>query len=308
MFVGHNFDSEPGHAISLAKRGEAEGDFWTRLLRILESAHLAPDECFFTNVLMGLKPGKAEGAMPSVPGYREQCRQFLARQVKIVRPRAIVALGSESANYVAELNCSTLPLLHPGAWCFRGLETRNVRLAEEGQKLREFLGAPESSVAATLQPSTVITQTNGSIESTAENLNMTGKSLRSFHAGTDQWGFRIGTRNAFLMHAIEAGGKSKEEIRLEFLEQFPESAGKSTFNVFFTDLIRPFGSASVSRCVRIETGEGGRFRLDPERAAQVKAAVEAGILDGINALEGSFPKKNLRAIDEIIERYRAPRK
>jgi hypothetical protein len=52
----------------------------------------------------------------------------------------------------------------------------------------------------------------------------------------------------------------------------------------------------------------GRLRLDPERAAQVKAAVEAGILQEINALEGAFPKKDLRAIGEIVERYRDPRK
>jgi hypothetical protein len=137
---------------------------------------------------------------------------------------------------------------------------------------------------------------------------MTGKTVLSSHAVTDRWGFRIGTRNAFLMRAIEAGGKTRDEIRLEFLEQFPESAGKSTFSVFFTDLVRPFGSASVSRYVRIESGAGGRLQLDPERAAQIKAAVEAGILEEINALEDAFPKKNLRAIDEIVERYRAPRK
>ena len=45
---------------------------------------------------------------------------------------------------------------------------------------------------------------------------------------------------------------------MEFLEQFPDAAGKSTFTVFFTDLIRPFGCASVSRCMRIEHDERGR--------------------------------------------------
>jgi hypothetical protein len=108
MFVGHNFDSERGYAISLARGGEAEGDFWTRLIWILEAAPLTPDACFFTNVLMGLKPAKAEGDMPSVPGYCEQCRRFLTRQVEIVRPRAVVALGSQSANYVSELNRRSL--------------------------------------------------------------------------------------------------------------------------------------------------------------------------------------------------------
>ncbi len=126
--------------------------------------------------------------------------------------------------------------------------------------------------------------------------------------GTDEWGFRIGTRNAFLIRALEGGGKTKEEIRLEFVEQFPDSAGKSTFKVFFTDLIRPFGSASVSRCVRIESDELGGLRLDPERAKVIKAAVAAGILEEVNAIGGTFPKKDLQTLDEIVERYRAPRK
>src|SRR5690242_6997137 len=65
MFVGHNFDSWRGYALSLERRGELDGDFWTRLLRMLEAASLKPESCFFTNVLMGLKPGRAEGPMPS---------------------------------------------------------------------------------------------------------------------------------------------------------------------------------------------------------------------------------------------------
>src|ERR1700730_14909826 len=37
MFVGHNFDSERGYAISLARDGEVEEPFWTRLLGMLEA-------------------------------------------------------------------------------------------------------------------------------------------------------------------------------------------------------------------------------------------------------------------------------
>lgn len=58
MFVAHNFDSERGFAISLDCRGEVGGPFWQRLLRVLSAAGIDPDECFFTNALMGLKPGK----------------------------------------------------------------------------------------------------------------------------------------------------------------------------------------------------------------------------------------------------------
>lgn len=79
---------------------------------------------------------------------------------------------------------------------------------------------------------------------------------------TDAWGFRIGSRNSFLTQALEQGGKSKEEIRLEFLHNLPDSAGKSTFRVFFIDVIRPFGSASVSRCIHIESDERDGLHLN----------------------------------------------
>lgn len=96
MFVGHNFDSERGYAKSLKVGGEAEGGFWTRLLRMLDAAKLQPEACFFSNALMGIKPGKAEGDMPSVPGYKEECQRFLECQIGIVNPCAVVALGARA--------------------------------------------------------------------------------------------------------------------------------------------------------------------------------------------------------------------
>jgi hypothetical protein len=144
MFVGHNFDSQRGYALSLARGGEVQGDFWTRLLRILEAAGFNPEACFFTNVLMGLKPGGAEGPMPSVPGYREQCRRFLEGQVEIVKPRAVIALGKRSIEHVSRLDCSFLELRHPGDWCFRPLATRDSLLVDGGHKLRGFLGLPRT--------------------------------------------------------------------------------------------------------------------------------------------------------------------
>jgi CO/xanthine dehydrogenase Mo-binding subunit len=127
-------------------------------------------------------------------------------------------------------------------------------------------------------------------------------------AGTDAWGFRIDSRNSFLMQALEKGGKSKEEIRQDFLRAFPDSIEKSTFNVFFTDVIRPFGSASVSRCVRIETDEYDRLHLDPERAQAVRTVVAQGILNEISALEGNFPKKDQQSLAAIVQKFHAPRR
>lgn len=139
MFVGHNFDSQKAFARSLERRGEAYVPFWQRLLGILREARLAPEDCFFTNALMGLKPGSALGPMPSVPGYREQCKLFLAQQVKIVQPRAVVALGVNAKGYIAHLQVPTVALSHPSDWRFRPMITRQERLNEEAEKLRALL-------------------------------------------------------------------------------------------------------------------------------------------------------------------------
>jgi hypothetical protein len=105
---------------------------------------IQPRSVLFHKRAMGLKPGGAEGPMPSVPGYREQCRRFLEGQVEIVKPRAVIALGKRSIEHVSRLDCSFLELRHPGDWCFRPLATRDSLLVDGGHKLRGFLGLPRT--------------------------------------------------------------------------------------------------------------------------------------------------------------------
>jgi uracil-DNA glycosylase len=136
MFVGHNFDSLRGYEASRERGGEVGGQFWSRLLRILQAADLRPEACFFTNAHIGLKPGKATGAMPSVPGYRTQCQAFLDRQVEIVKPSAVVALGTQAIKYVSRLRGTYIMLRHPGDWVFRELSQRDALLAAEGKNYR----------------------------------------------------------------------------------------------------------------------------------------------------------------------------
>jgi hypothetical protein len=127
------------------------------------------------------------------------------------------------------------------------------------------------------------------------------------NTGHDAWGFRLGTRSSFLMAAIEKGGKSKREIREEFERQFPDSSGKSTFDVFFSDVSRPFGSANASRCLALPKEEGIAIYLDRERARTIKEAIAAGMLKEINALEDrKFPKRFRREVDAIVRKYNAP--
>jgi uracil-DNA glycosylase len=139
MFVGHNFDSIRAFDKSFANGGEAGWEFWRRLLEILAGASLKPERCFFTNVLMGLKPGSATGSMPSVPGYKNQCSQFLQKQIEIVRPLALVALGVNAERFVSRLDLPWIKSLHPTDWYFRETNTRQQRLKAQGAFIAKFL-------------------------------------------------------------------------------------------------------------------------------------------------------------------------
>lgn len=314
MLVGHNFDSVRGFELSLGRKGEVDGQFWQILLAIVRDSGLAPDQCFYTNALMGLKPGSANGAMQSVRGYKEQCRLFLSRQVEIVVPRAVIALGVNAEEYVSGLDCDWLAVKHPKDWHFRELSTRRERIHSEGKMIREFLYCHSAGVVAEtprIREDQVKTPIVSQHIHAAKGQTLEDPELFLMQSEIDSFGFRLGTRQSFLVKAIEAGNKDKEGMRLDYCRQFNESSNpsnrKSTFDVFFSDFIRPFGSASASRSVRIRTDSQGHLSLDQERSKAIKSAVARGILREVNAVEkGIFPKKNRQAIEAILDRFGVP--
>ncbi len=123
MLVAHNFDSVEAFHQAIAAKGEVNNRFWDTLLGFLESADVKPEECFFTNILMGLKPGSASGPIPHSDGYQQECLRFLAAQVEIVKPKIVVTLGqiadtlwhkAQRRHNVLKLVPSTA-LMHPSA-------------------------------------------------------------------------------------------------------------------------------------------------------------------------------------------------
>ena len=120
----------------------------------------------------------------------------------------------------------------------------------------------------------------------------------------DAWGFRLGSRNSFLVAAIESGEKSRDAIRIQFLQAWPESEGKSTLAVFFSDVVRSLGSANVSRDVRIEIAADGCVRFESERAKLIKAAIAKGLLRELSAIDrNSYPKQDRAAIEQLLKRF-----
>ncbi|MEQ1949669.1 MAG: uracil-DNA glycosylase family protein [Bryobacteraceae bacterium] len=140
MFVAHNFDSIRAHDAAKIKGGEARSFFWQTLLAYLECAGVRPQQAFFTNALMGLKAGSATGDMPTVPGYEDECRQFLVRQIEIVKPSVIVALGQKAGKRVraARPAAPSVVLLHPSARELKPRVTRQKMIAVQAKALSDL--------------------------------------------------------------------------------------------------------------------------------------------------------------------------
>lgn len=125
----------------------------------------------------------------------------------------------------------------------------------------------------------------------------------ALHQPTDHWGFGKGTQVSFVLDALETGGRTKEEIRLEYIAHFhpnlaPSEARRiSGFNVIFSDCKRPIGTYHASRSLLICEDAHGRLSLDAGRAANVKAAIAGGILNQIRGCQ-TQPEKN-----EVLRRF-----
>jgi hypothetical protein len=117
MIIGHNLDSKDGYDVRRAS-GISHGDevpgtplmsTWRGLYRLLGEAGVDRNEFFFTNVYAGLKEGRPTGEFTAHPaaGFRGWCRDFLRRQVAVMRPRAVLILGVPACRDIANSSTPT---------------------------------------------------------------------------------------------------------------------------------------------------------------------------------------------------------
>lgn len=108
MVLGHNFDSVRGYESSLARRRESvDAGTWRGLVPLLLQADVALEECYFTNVFVGLIDGQSSvGKFPGVldKAFTLRCLDFLVLQLTALRPRAILALGLHVPRLLARLS------------------------------------------------------------------------------------------------------------------------------------------------------------------------------------------------------------
>ena len=108
MVLGHDFHSEVGYRASLERGCESPTQpTWRVLLKLFQGVGIDPIECFFTNVYMGLRAGKATtGPFPGAgdPEFVAHCLEFLREQLAAQRPSLVITLGVNVPPLLARLS------------------------------------------------------------------------------------------------------------------------------------------------------------------------------------------------------------
>jgi hypothetical protein len=145
MMLAHNFDAELLFNGSVHRGIEKMDDgTWKGLLKYLAIAGLPHERCFFTNVFVGLKPGrKSRGPYEGSEEHKKQCREFLKYQLRRTRPCLVAVLGTptlEQFNMI-ECPCPHVSLQHPSYASNFGWESEKAQtiIRENGGKLADAL-------------------------------------------------------------------------------------------------------------------------------------------------------------------------
>ena len=84
--------------------GKCDDPTWRNLIKLLETAGIQPDRCWFTNAYPGLITGRnPEGSVQAIPTLAEWCHGFFRRSVALMKPSCILALGKEPIRFLGRL-------------------------------------------------------------------------------------------------------------------------------------------------------------------------------------------------------------
>ena len=121
MFVGQDFGTL-AYVEDVLARGNGESTSnptWRVLLTLLQASGIDPTQCFFTNALLGLRPGSSMTG--TAPGWKDPAlvdasRSLLLTQIRLVRPTAIFALGLPAARFIGTLAPSLVSWATARSW------------------------------------------------------------------------------------------------------------------------------------------------------------------------------------------------
>ena len=154
MFLGNDFGTLRSYT-KLRARGFENPPTWRHVRLRIERAKLPSSLAFFTNAVMGLRDGGTaldKKDWEREPQFKSFCREFLAFQIELLKPRLIVVLGPVARATLSALDVGKLSnsgRFH--ALQFDGLESTvyfcthpygdfnfdEERKKEDGRELRE---------------------------------------------------------------------------------------------------------------------------------------------------------------------------
>lgn len=106
MILGQDFDCETNYCLSLRNGQEDinKNPTWRNLRKFLGDINKTPDDCFFTNAIMGIRNGSiSTGKSPAFKDKKfiQECQRFFLYQIEIQKPKAIFVLGKYVAEFLA---------------------------------------------------------------------------------------------------------------------------------------------------------------------------------------------------------------
>jgi hypothetical protein len=151
MVLGHDFHSVVEYEGSLNRgKEDLKAPTWRNLLKLLEDAEVPREQCFFTNFFMGLRAGTATtGVFPGRKDARfvAECSAFFLTQLRHMKPRGILVLGSEVPSLIAPLAPQLSPWI--GA-CLGDIDRQHAALRRGVQFTPDV---PPCTVVSLIHPS-----------------------------------------------------------------------------------------------------------------------------------------------------------
>ncbi len=149
MVLGQDFGTERDIEAAKHKKLSSEREdsaTWRNLLKLLLEAGIKPEDCFYTNALMGVRPA-SDAKNGKSPGWADQnfvgkCTGFFHAQVSHQKPRTILALGSRVGDFLSGI--------YPEAAGWKKSKIKDVYA--EGKHLISAMGRDGKPVSLVLIP------------------------------------------------------------------------------------------------------------------------------------------------------------
>jgi len=108
LVLGHDFATENSfNSIRARKKADLDCPTWKNIIDLFSEVGINPSNCFFSNVFMGLRKsnpmiGKFPGAKDR--GFYNRNLEFLKFQIKTIRPKTIITLGSYAPKMLSKIS------------------------------------------------------------------------------------------------------------------------------------------------------------------------------------------------------------